>query len=144
MSAEVIACSIYRDERPLAGLAGLLGGVHETAQLVLPRLVRRSRLYEVTAKNMLRIGIDLIGGVDGRVGRIPVIAGRDHDHRPRRGRAQIGVGKRVWGLALSRDGKRLYSTDGADNQVSVIDTEKRSVTAKVATGEAPWGVVIDD
>lgn len=43
--------------------AGLLGGVHETAQLVLPRLVRRSRLYEVTAKNMLRIGIELVGGV---------------------------------------------------------------------------------
>ncbi|MGE3849043.1 MAG: PQQ-dependent catabolism-associated beta-propeller protein [Gammaproteobacteria bacterium] len=58
--------------------------------------------------------------------------------------AQIGVGKRVWGLALSRDGKRLYSTDGADNQLSVIDTEKHSVIAKVATGEAPWGVVIDD
>lgn len=43
--------------------AGLLGGVHETALLVLPRLVRRSRLYEVTAKNMLRIGIELVGGV---------------------------------------------------------------------------------
>ncbi len=44
--------------------AGLLGGVHETAQLVLPRLVRRSRLYEVTAKNMLRIGIELVGRVE--------------------------------------------------------------------------------
>ncbi len=43
--------------------AGVLGGVHETAQLVLPRLVRRSRLYEVTARNMLRIGIELVGGV---------------------------------------------------------------------------------
>lgn len=44
--------------------AGLLGGVQETAQLLLPRLVRRSRLYEVTAKNMLRIGIELVGGVE--------------------------------------------------------------------------------
>lgn len=45
--------------------AGLFGGVHETAQLVLPRLVRRSRLYEVTAKNLLRIAIELVGGVEG-------------------------------------------------------------------------------
>ena len=45
--------------------AGLFGGVHETAQLVLPRMVRRSRLYEVTAKNMLRIAIELVGGVAG-------------------------------------------------------------------------------
>jgi hypothetical protein len=43
--------------------AGLFGGVHETAQLLLPRLVRRSRLYEVTAKNLLRIAIELVGGV---------------------------------------------------------------------------------
>ncbi len=45
--------------------AALFGGVHETAQLVLPRMVRRSRLYEVTAKNMLRIAIELVGGVEG-------------------------------------------------------------------------------
>lgn len=46
-------------------VAGVFGGVHETAQLVLPRLVRRSRFYEVTAKNMLRIAIELVGGVEG-------------------------------------------------------------------------------
>jgi hypothetical protein len=48
--------------RSLFALAG--GGVHETAELVLPRLVRRSRLYEATAKNLLRVSIELIGGVD--------------------------------------------------------------------------------
>src|SRR3954449_10581794 len=49
--------------RPLVALVG--GTLHETAQLVLPRLVRRSRLYEATAKNALRIAIELVGGVDG-------------------------------------------------------------------------------
>ena len=44
--------------------AGLFGSVHETAQLVLPRLVRRSRLYEVTAKNLLRNAIELVGRVE--------------------------------------------------------------------------------
>jgi hypothetical protein len=43
----------------------MLGGaVHETAQVVLPRFVRQSRLYEATAKNVLRITIELVGGVE--------------------------------------------------------------------------------
>lgn len=43
--------------------AGVGGTVHETAAIVLPRLVRRSRLYEATAKNVLRVSIELVGGV---------------------------------------------------------------------------------
>jgi hypothetical protein len=51
-------------ERLVRSAAAVLGGaVHETAQVVLPRLVRRSRLYEATAKNVLRITIELVGGV---------------------------------------------------------------------------------
>ena len=38
--------------------------MHETAELVLPRLVRRSRLYEATAKNLLRITVELVGDVE--------------------------------------------------------------------------------
>ena len=53
-------------ERLLRALAALLGGtVHETATLAVPRFVRRSRLYEATAKNMLRITVELVGGVRG-------------------------------------------------------------------------------
>jgi len=53
-------------ERLVRSLVALLGGaVHETASLVLPRFVRRSRLYEATAKNALRIAIELVGGVAG-------------------------------------------------------------------------------
>ena len=52
-------------ERALRAAAAALGGaVHETAALVLPRVVRRSRLYEATAKNVLRITIELVGGVE--------------------------------------------------------------------------------
>ena len=51
-------------ERVLRALAAVTGGtVHETAELLLPRLVRRSRLYEATAKNLLRITVELAGGV---------------------------------------------------------------------------------
>ena len=53
-------------ERLLRSLAAAVGGaVHETATLSLPRFVRRSRLYEATAKNMLRITVELVGGVEG-------------------------------------------------------------------------------
>jgi hypothetical protein len=51
-------------ERILRALAAATGGtIHETAELLLPRLVRRSRLYEATAKNLLRITVELVGGV---------------------------------------------------------------------------------
>ena len=49
-------------ERLVRALVGVAGGlVHETAEVVLPRFARRSRLYEATAKNMLRIAIELVG-----------------------------------------------------------------------------------
>jgi hypothetical protein len=52
-------------ERLVRALVALLGGaVHETAELMLPRLIRRSRLYEATAKNLLRIAIELVGDVE--------------------------------------------------------------------------------
>jgi hypothetical protein len=52
-------------ERLLRAVAAAAGGtIHETAELVLPRLVRRSRLYEATAKNLLRITVELVGGVE--------------------------------------------------------------------------------
>jgi hypothetical protein len=52
-------------ERTVRAFAALVGGaVHETAEVVLPRFARRSRLYEATAKNMLRIAIELVGDVE--------------------------------------------------------------------------------
>jgi hypothetical protein len=52
-------------ERAIRAFVALLGGaVHETAEVVLPRFARRSRLYEATAKNMLRIAIELVGSVE--------------------------------------------------------------------------------
>ncbi|HYI75769.1 MAG TPA: aconitate hydratase [Gaiellaceae bacterium] len=52
-------------ERVLRAVAAALGGtIHETAELVLPRLVRKSRFYEATAKNLLRITVELVGGVE--------------------------------------------------------------------------------
>jgi hypothetical protein len=63
-------------ERIVRSLAALVGGlVHESAQLLLPRLVRRSRLYEASAKNLLRVTIELVGGVEGSSTAEPVSVG---------------------------------------------------------------------
>ena len=65
-------------ERIVRGAVAVAGGaVYEAAQLLLPRLVRRSRLYEATAKNLLRVAIELVGGVEGAPSRDAGLGARD-------------------------------------------------------------------
>jgi hypothetical protein len=55
-------------ERTFRAAGAFLGGLlHESAQVILPRVVRRSKLYEATAKNALRIAIEAVGGVEPRI-----------------------------------------------------------------------------
>ena len=73
-------------ERVVRSFAALLGGtLHETFELALPRLVRRSRLYEATARNLLRVTIELVGGVPARA---PV----DDEHEPDAGKLAVRKG----------------------------------------------------
>ena len=52
-------------ERVVRSVAAVVGGaVHESAQLLLPRVVRLSRFYEVSAKNLLRILVEGVGAVE--------------------------------------------------------------------------------
>ncbi len=46
-----------------ATAAGGGGALSEGARLLLPRFVRRSRLYDVTAGSALRVAVELVGGV---------------------------------------------------------------------------------
>lgn len=50
------------------------------------------------------------------------------------------VGLRAWNLALSPDETRLYTADGLDGTMSVIDLSTNAVAA-VKLGGKPWGVV---
>ena len=53
-------------ERTLRALAIFVGGlVHETAEVLLPGWLRRSRLYQATIGGLLRILIEFIGGLTG-------------------------------------------------------------------------------
>ena len=73
-------------ERAVRSIAASVGGaLHETFQLALPRVVRRSRLYEATAKNLLRVTIELVGGV-------PPQAPVEDEHEPNPGRLAVRKG----------------------------------------------------
>jgi hypothetical protein len=128
-------------ERLVRSVVALLGGaVHETASLLLPRLVRRSRLYEATAKNALRIAIELVGGVaDASTAGSETVA-------PRRLALRKGAGNAVelgtivafgfsplWLLAGASDvlrGTRVYLDELVHElkQVGVIEEKARFET----------------
>jgi YVTN family beta-propeller protein len=55
---------------------------------------------------------------------------------------EIPVGARPWGIALSHDGRRLYTANGSSNDVTIIDTASLSVVKKVSVGKGPWAVVV--
>jgi YVTN family beta-propeller protein len=55
---------------------------------------------------------------------------------------EIPVGARPWGMALSADGKRLYTANGSSNDVTVVDTSSLSVLKRIPVGHGPWGVVL--
>lgn len=56
--------------------------------------------------------------------------------------AEIPVGARPWGIALSPDRRLLYVANGPSNDVSIVDTITLRVIKKVAVGRSPWGVVV--
>lgn len=50
------------------------------------------------------------------------------------------VGWRAWNLALSPDEKRLYTADGLDGTMSVIDLTTNKALPPVKLGGKPWGI----
>ena len=52
------------------------------------------------------------------------------------------MGARPWGIALSRDGKKLYTANGPSDDVSVLDVASGKVEKRIKVGGLPWGVVV--
>ena len=107
-------------ERVVRVIAATLGGaVHETFELTLPRVVKGSRLYEATARNLLRVTIELVGGVESRLE-----VGQEYEPDPGKLAVRKGAGNVVelgsiaafgfsplWILAAAADvtrGSRVY------------------------------------
>ena len=51
----------------------------------------------------------------------------------------ILVGRRVWHLELSPDGKLLFTTNGVSGDVTVIDIESLKAISTIKVGRFPWG-----
>jgi YVTN family beta-propeller protein len=60
--------------------------------------------------------------------------------RPSRMITQVGA--RPWGIAISPDGRRLYTANGPSGDVSFIDVATGAVTGRTSVGGSPWGVVV--
>jgi YVTN family beta-propeller protein len=52
------------------------------------------------------------------------------------------VGKRAWGIAVSPDGSRLYTANGASDDVSVVDLKTRKELKRIKVGGGPWGIAV--
>jgi YVTN family beta-propeller protein len=55
--------------------------------------------------------------------------------------AALEVGDRPWGIAVSSDGKTIFTANGPSNDVSIVDVDSRMVKGKVKVGDRPWGVL---
>jgi YVTN family beta-propeller protein len=55
---------------------------------------------------------------------------------------EIQVGTRPWGIALSEDGRWLYTANGPSNDVTVVDVKDLKVVKRIPSGKSPWGVVL--
>jgi hypothetical protein len=122
-------------ERAIRALVGTLGGViHESAQVLLPRFVRQSRLYEATAKNALRIAVEAVGRVEPP--EPPDVSAGEITKRKAAGNvvelgsiAAFGFSP-LWLLAAASDvvhGSRVYLTAFVDElkRAGVLGEERR-------------------
>ena len=56
--------------------------------------------------------------------------------------AMIPVGNRAWGIALDPSGSKLYTANGASNDISVVDLKSRKELGRIKAGDGPWGIAI--
>jgi len=54
----------------------------------------------------------------------------------------VPAGNRVWGIALDPSGSKLYTANGASNDVSVVDVKSRKELRRIKVGDGPWGIAI--
>ncbi|HVF90680.1 MAG TPA: hypothetical protein VNH22_11485 [Blastocatellia bacterium] len=46
------------------------------------------------------------------------------------------------GIAITPDGKKVYTENGLSNDVSVIDATSNTVIRTIKAGDGPWGIAI--
>jgi YVTN family beta-propeller protein len=56
--------------------------------------------------------------------------------------AVIPAGKRIWGIGIMPDGRKVYAANSLSNDVSVIDTASNRGVTTISVGNGPWGVAV--
>ena len=118
-------------------IAAEIGGVVQIAD-VASRTITDTLRFEiegVAAHRILPCGIRFTP--DGRTAIVALV-----DVASRKVRAYVPVGRRVWHVAVSADGRHAYSANGLSDNVSVIDLDMAKVVGTVPVGSAPWGIAI--
>ncbi len=64
------------------------------------------------------------------------------DGKTLRRQAEVKVGNAPSGVAVSKDGQFIVSTDRDSNQISIIDAASFKVTQTISVGEHPFGLAI--
>ncbi len=98
-----------------------LGPTHRPMSVKLD--TKRQRLYASTGRGGTIVVLDVSGSKPKQIG-------------------EVKVGARPWGIALTGDGKFLYTANGPSNDVSVVDTATLKVIKKIPVGSSPWGVAV--
>ena len=80
----------------------------------------------------------------GVPGQGELAAGAVVDVPTRTVQGYILVGKRSWGITLSRDERTLYVANGLGDDITIIDTASRKAVVSIPVGRVPWGIVVDD
>lgn len=57
-------------------------------------------------------------------------------------RRAVLVGKRAWGLALNREGSRLYVSNGLSDDLSIVDTASGRALKTVPAGRVPHSILV--
>ena len=140
---------------PLAGAALEGGLVYEASEVVLPDAVRRSKLYQAIVGRLLRITIELVGGVEG-VYRSEEMQARELLVRKTAGNAVeiasfMAVGwSPVWLLAGASDlvgGSKIYLralvTELRDAGVLAAEDDVSSFEELLSALEGTSGVLAD-
>ena len=74
--------------------------------------------------------------------RSPLLSARGEGEGEESIVAMVPVGNRAWGIALDPSGSKLYTANGASNDVSVVDVKSRKELRRIKVGDGPWGIAI--
>jgi YVTN family beta-propeller protein len=74
--------------------------------------------------------------------RSPLLSARGEGEGEESIVATVPVGNRVWGIALDPSGTKLYTANGASNDVSAVDVKSRKELRRIKVGDGPWGIAV--